>query len=478
MDDFKLEHAPNFRGKRVTIMGLGQFGAGIGAARFFSEHDAQVTVTDILPAGELLDSITQLGDCCIDLWKLGQHDAEDFENADLVVASPAIPRNHPLLCLARKKGVLVSSEMNLFWQWNRGRILGVTGSNGKSTTAALVHAMLSAGDFRCHLGGNIGKSLLPRVHEIAAGDWVVLELSSFQLESLDEIHASPEIAVVTNFAPNHLDRHGCLDNYRKAKQTILRWQSPDNVAVMNGRDRDLKHWPMFAGCLHFGDGKKSDLGVFPNGEQFVWRDDVEKRVLDLRSWLPLRGEHNLENAMAATCAAMCAGATVENVREGLENFTPLPHRMEPVGEFHGRRFFNDSLATTPESAMKAIESFEESVILIAGGYDKQIDLRFFAKSIAEKVKAVSLIGETADQLSVFIDEFRTENGLAERICESLPEAVKWAIEQSEEGDAILLSPGCASYDMFRNFAERGDCFRRLVERMKEDSKAISREHLP
>src|ERR1700685_931839 len=223
-------------GRSVTVMGLGRFGGGVGAVRFLTSRGARVTVTDLLDADDLAESLAKIADCPVETYRLGGHVESDFEDADLIVANPAVLPSSPYLQRAREAPVPITGEISLFWRCHPGRTLAVTGSNGKSTSTATAHAMLYAAGLECRLGGNIGRSLLPEVDAIAPHEWAVLELSSFQLDDLDRLPASPNVAVVTNFTPNHLDWHGSLAEYRRAKQSILRWQAPEDAAVLNQDD--------------------------------------------------------------------------------------------------------------------------------------------------------------------------------------------------------------------------------------------------
>jgi UDP-N-acetylmuramoylalanine--D-glutamate ligase len=449
---------------KVTVMGLGRFGGGLGAVRFLTARGARVTVTDLLEADHLSESLSQLAGCPVEAFHLGGHLDEDFDDADLVVVNPAVPPTSPFLARARKAGALLTSEMSLFWQFNRSRTIGVTGSNGKSTTTAMTHAILQAAGMPSRLGGNIGTSLLPEVDVIGPHEWSVVELSSFQLDDLDRLPASPNIAVVTNFSPNHLDWHGSLSEYRRAKQSILRWQTPDDVAVLNQDDADVRGWSTFGRRLTFGSRDTGHDGLFERGSEHVLRMDGSHQRFGLREWISLPGRHNLANAMGAACAAVAAGADLEAVRRGLETYRSLPHRLEFVAEVRGRRFYNDSLATTPESAVVGLDAFCGPVILLAGGYDKQIDLAPLAQGILRRAKAAALMGQTADLLACLLEEHSTKDDEPPtRECHSFEEAFEWAVDQSDPGDVVLLSPGCASYDWFRNYAERGRRFVELVE---------------
>ncbi|MBT4864213.1 MAG: UDP-N-acetylmuramoyl-L-alanine--D-glutamate ligase, partial [Planctomycetaceae bacterium] len=461
----------DFHNRRVTVMGLGRFGGGLGAVRFLAERGARVTVTDLATEAELVDVLSQLDGLNIDRFRLGEHVEDDFRDADLVVVNPAVPPENRFLDIARRAGVPLSCEMNLFWQFNRGKVVAVTGSNGKSTTTAMIHSILNAAGLRAWLGGNIGKSLLPEIDNIQPDDWCVLELSSFQLEELDRLKAAPDVAVVTNFSPNHLDRHKTLDAYRQAKQSILRWQSSEQVAILNGEDADVRQWPTCGQRWYFGgcdaespSAMRCIAAVGDNSCDTTHRRSENVSEFPLREWLTLPGEHNLQNATAAAAAALAVGVSIADVQTGLERYQALPHRLQFVAEVQGRKFYNDSLATTPESVTAALSAFDEPVVLLAGGYDKQVDLAPLAETIAIGAKAVALMGQTAEPLRELLAANATQPAM--NCLRSFDEAFAWAVEHSSCGDVVLLSPGCASYDWFPNFAKRGERFVELVHEFK------------
>jgi UDP-N-acetylmuramoylalanine--D-glutamate ligase len=472
-------------------MGLGAFGGGEGVVRFLCDRGARVTLTDLKTESDLAETLARLDGCKIEALHLGGHLEDHFRDADLIVVNPAVPRENPYLEVARQAGVELTSEMNLFVQHNRGSIAAVTGSIGKSTTTALLERMLAAAGMKTWLGGNIGRSLLPDVDLIRPDDLVVLELSSFQLADLDRIQFRPDVAVVTNLRPNHLDWHRDMNDYRWAKQTLLRWQRPDDVAVLNADDPDVARWTTRGSVSWFG---THVIDAEPPAEDFG-DDDFEFDVplpsdsepardgcfvhdmtlvtprfsIDLREGFALPGRHHALNAAAACASAMAIGARESAIRLALREFQGLPHRLQPLGTFHGRRFFDDSKATTPEAAIAALDSFEEPVVLLAGGYDKHVDLAPFAEAIAGRVKSVILMGQTAGELE------RRLRDLIERgsprlkgdriiVAESFEQACTAAINQSSPGDAVVLSPGCASYGWFNNYVERGRAFSRAVER--------------
>lgn len=440
-----MEWLRELAGRRVTVMGVGRFGGGVGAARFLAERGGVVTITDLADERRLAGSLDLLSGLSIKAFHLGGHREIDFTDTDLVIASPAVPPNSPYLELARKHGVPIATEVSLFVAHCPGTVIGVTGSYGKSTTAALIHTFLKQGDLQdgnsaSFLGGNIGGSLLGELPQMTIESKVVLELSSFQLYWLNELQWSPQVAVVTSFAPNHLDWHGDIDAYRLAKQAILNWQSADHVAIVSGLHSDPGDWPV--------QGERQCI-LTPH---------------QLASESRLIGPHFTHDVSLAIAVAERIGVSDDAIREGLHQFRGLPHRLEFVGEVAGRRFYNDSKATTPEAAIAALCSFDRPVLLLAGGSAKGIDLGAFAQAIAKQVSAVGLMGTTADVLALAIS---LEQEPAQRprvfVGRSFVETFEWIVEQSQPGDVVLLSPGCASFDWFRNYEDRGDQFRKLVE---------------
>lgn len=455
--------AADFQNLRVTVMGLGSFGGGAGAIRFLAERGAQVRVSEQKTAEHCAAAFAELSDISGIDWRFGGHDWSHFSDAELVLINPAVKPDHPLVQRLREAGVPLSSEMNLFWQLNRGLVVAVTGSNGKSTTTALTHTLISASGRRCWLGGNIGRSLLPDVERIQPDDVVVLELSSFQLHQLNELQQSPHISVVTNFAPNHLDWHPSLEHYRASKQTVLRWQSEADWCVLNGTDPDVRAWPARAQRIFFatGDGPRCS---YMDGDEAVVRMPERTVRVALKSNFALPGAHNIQNALAAIAAAVCAGVDAREIERGLRSFQPLPHRLQLVATSERARFFNDSIATTPESAICGLHSFDQPVILLAGGYDKQVDLNAFAAAIAQRAKVAVLMGQTAPVLAGLIEQHRTSSLPVCVIAADFEDAFAAATARITGEDIVLLSPGCASYDWFRNFVDRGEQFtRRALE---------------
>ncbi len=430
-------------------MGLGRFGGGVGAARFAAEHGAVVTVTDTYPAEKLSESLAALADLDIE-YHLGGHIDSDFIENDLIIVNPAVPSEDAYLKKAREHGTELTTEMNLLWQYCPAVKLAVTGSNGKSTTTAMLYHIVKEcrPDKKVWLGGNIGKgSLLAKVDNISQDDILVLELSSFQLEDLATLKLSPHVAVVTNISPNHLDRHGTMANYIYAKQNIIRYQGENDFAILCGEDEQLNSW------TGIGAGKK----------------EFYKTTTGQTIKLTVPGAHNQLNAEGAIAAAAKIGISREQAQKALESFCGLEHRLELVRELDGVKYYNDSIATTPESVIAAIDAFDCGKILILGGYDKKISFAALAEKVVGNVKAAVLIGQTALQLQNDIEAAGAgltpdKRPLLAR-CESFKEAIETCRKMAVPGDAVLLSPACASYGMFINFQQRGNDFRQFVNEL-------------
>ena len=460
----QLSNSASFdlNGRRVTVMGLGSFGGGSAAVRFLHDRGAHVRVSDQRTDEQLAGTLIELSEVKGVEYALGGHEWSHFADASLVLVNPAVPPNHPMLEQMREAGIPLSSEMNLLWQLNHSRVIAVTGSNGKSTTTALIHSLIDHAGQRCWLGGNIGRSLLPEVDRIRSDDWVVLELSSFQLHQLDAIRARPDIAVVTNFTPNHLDWHGSLEHYRQSKQAILRWQTSNDWCVLNALDSDVAAWTSNARRILCG--RPGANSVWLDADHAIMELPCASGRINLDENLNLPGAHNRQNALQAMAAAILAGVSIDDVSQGLLGFQPLPHRLQFIGEFQERRFFNDSISTTPESTIAALQSFAEPVVILAGGYDKQIDLTAMARCISTTAKAAILMGQTAGVLEELI---RSETPLHDcRVAANFDVAFKQAVANSVPGDVVLLSPGCASYDWFRSFVQRGERFARLARNLE------------
>ncbi|MCH2372985.1 MAG: UDP-N-acetylmuramoyl-L-alanine--D-glutamate ligase [Planctomycetes bacterium] len=467
----RIDPPEKFRGRNVTVMGLGLFGGGEGVIRFLTELGANVTVTDKRSAQTLAPSLKKLGNLAVK-WVLGEHREEDFTNADLVIPSPAVPRDSPFLQLCIRQSIPLDTEMNLFFKYCRAKIAAVTGTNGKTTTTTLLGTLASSAWPKTRVGGNLGKSLLPNVFEIGSDEWVVLELSSFQLEDLQRLDRRPEVSVVTNVSPNHLDRHGTYESYLEAKKNLL---APNrsasdtsvDVAILNGEDSILRTWSRLRPKTLFF-GRTGNVRPRANG---VWIDSEAGEVylklgektthLFRTDDLALPGTFNLLNAAAAAGAAAAMGAPCAGFASAVRSFRTVEHRLEPFYEVNGIRFFNDSIATTPESTIAALDTLGPKVVLVCGGAGSA-DRSYvtLGRAISRGTRYVILIGKTAREIRKAIPQ--RYRGPEVRIAKTFEEAVTIACEQATPGDNVLLSPASASYDMFVNYVERGNRFKALV----------------
>jgi len=439
---------PDFAGRRVVVMGLGHFGGGIAAARWLCAAGARVTVTDLAGADRLAASLEQLRDLPI-TYRLGGHDPADLEGCDLLVVSPAVPRERSeFLRLAIERGVPLSSEMNLFLErCPVRRVIGVTGTAGKSTTTAMIGSILQSAvraglARRAWTGGNIGHSLLGDLPAMSPEDLMVLELSSFQLEDLAALAWSPPRAVITNIRPNHLDRHGTLENYAAAKLNLVRHQSPDDVVIIPAGDAELR-------------SRLERAGAGPRVREAVFDPAFAEAVHP-------PGPHNRVNAALAIAAARSWGLPDDVIRAGLDGFAGLPHRLEFVASRDGVRWYNDSKSTTPESTRLAIDAFEEPVIVLVGGADKGMSFAELGEYMALKARAVIGYGAMGPTILEAVRRHVPPGTADIRAAASLEEAERIARGLAVPGDVVVLSPACTSYDMFANYEERGEVFRRLV----------------
>lgn len=457
----------SWSGTRVTVMGLGSFGGGVGVAHYLALQGAVVTVTDLRHADALQASLEALHDLPM-RFVLGEHREADFADTDVVFVNPAVPLTSPYLECARAHQVPLDSEINLFVRQCPGRIVGITGSVGKSTTTALLGAILHRHDARTLVGGNIGVSLLPHLPVITPDTPVVLELSSFQLEHLAWQSYSPPVAIVLNLAPNHLDRHGTMAAYQQAKEHILAYQNPGDTAILNWDDPTVRQMAARGKGqrLYFSLEETLDEGVYRQEDALVMRRSGPCTVLCRQSDLYLRGAHNLSNAAAAAAAAALFGVAPATIAQGVQQFRGLPHRLEQVALKRGVAYYNDSKATTPLSTIRALQAFETPVILLAGGYDKGTPFEALGQEIQARAKAALVYGNTAAKLALAIAQAAPDTALSStpRVMQvaNLDAALQQAVRLAEPGDVVLLSPACASYDQFAHFEARGEHFAKLV----------------
>jgi len=453
----------------VTVLGLGRFGGGAAAARFLAEQGAVVTVTDLRPAGELTEALASIADLSLHRLELGGHPPDVFSECRLLVVNPAVPPGHPGVESARLRGADITTEIDLFLRHQQGQVIGITGSNGKSTTAGLIQHLLKCAGRQAWLGGNIGASLLPDLSRIERDHWVVLELSSFQLELLRPRRFRPKIALLTNFSPNHLDWHGKLEAYRLAKQSLFSSQFADDVSIVPiPQDEPAAagvEWRLRGRRYEFGLEDSGMDGAFFEAGTLILRKGGGRiedcLLLSVPSQLP--GHHNRCNVAAACCAAWLAGVPPTNFSAALDCWRPLPHRLQCVAERGGRQFWNDSIATTPESAVAALQHASGRAVLLAGGYDKGQNLQPLADAICRHARGVILMGQTAPVLQQHLQNSSVGPAPQALIAPDFSTAFRLAVEMSRSGDMVLLSPGCASYGWFRDYRDRGDQFTRMAQ---------------
>jgi UDP-N-acetylmuramoylalanine--D-glutamate ligase len=454
-------HSKGLRNKRIVVVGLGR--SGVATARFLVNQGARVTVTDRAPAETLKAAAAALDGLAVHL-KLGGHDAVDFETADLVVLSPGVPHTLPMLEPAWAKGTPVIGEMELAAGFITEPILAVTGTNGKTTTTELVGNMLRKSRKNVFVGGNIGTPLIAYADGAhARADVVVAEVSSFQLDTI--IDFRPDTAVMLNITDDHLDRYPTFSAYADSKWRIFENQLPSDVAVLNAMDATvtamIKNRPPIARRKLYSDDAivkgaqilKDKILLIDAGRQ------TGSFTLDKSG---LIGPHNRENTAAACLAAREQGASDAGIQQAIDEFQGLSHRLETVGRVRGVRFVNDSKATNADAVNRALECFDHPVILIMGGQNKKGDFTGLKSQVRRRVKTLVAMGEAKDEIVTALAG-DPEKGILE--AESMEEAVEKAFGAAVEGETVLLSPACASFDMFDNYAQRGNRFREIVERL-------------
>jgi len=430
-------------GQRVTVAGLGHFGGNIAAAKWLVQQGAHVLVTDTATEEKLADSLKLLAGLPIE-YRLGEHLTSDFTAADLVVASPAIKPCNEFLAAAKNAGVPVTTEIRLFIERCPARVIGITGTKGKSTTTAMLGKILQP-KFQTWVGGNNGVSLLADLPNITKGDLVVLELSSFMLYYLGQVQWSPHIALVTMLAVDHVDWHGTVEAYHDAKANLVRYQGVGDYAVLNEDD------PGAAGLSRLARSRVIFYGL-ENRKRFA---------------LQTLGIHNQLNAQGAFAAAQILGVDWSEAQAALADFTGLPHRLEIVGEVAGVQYVNDSIATVPDAAIAGLDAFPaKKVVQIVGGSGKKLAvITALCGALTERAKAVLCIGETGAKIADTLEKTHTPNGAAVYRCGDLKTAMGVARGIATTGDVVLLSPGFASFDQFANFEQRGEAFRQIVREM-------------
>src|SRR5664279_775766 len=444
------------RGKRVLVVGLGK--SGVASATFLQARGAKVTVSDSKSEAQLRQEIPLLLDKGITV-ETGHHGERTFRDQDMIVVSPGVPFDQPQIEQARKQGIRVIGEIELAALFVAGHVIAITGSNCKTTTTSLCGDIIKAGGKRTLVGGNIGTPAISFAEQADADTWSVLEISSFQLETIESFR--PEIAAILNITPDHLDRHHTFANYASAKERVFENQSASDYAVLNADNEP---------CVEIGNRLKSQVlwfsrlhdvkrGAFLRGETIVYRDGKDQEILSVNDML-LKGAHNVENVLAAVCVGMAAGVAPEQIRKAVSQFKAVEHRLEYTATVKGVEYYNDSKATNVDATIKALESFSRGVHLILGGKDKGSPYTVLNDLLHERVKTVYTIGAAASKIEAEV------SGVEVVHAETLENAVKLASQKAVKGDVVLLAPACASFDQFQSYEHRGRVFKELVRSMQ------------
>jgi UDP-N-acetylmuramoylalanine--D-glutamate ligase len=455
----------NLKDKRVLVVGLGK--SGVASALFLKSRGARVTVSDAKSTEDLSDQIPSLLDQGIAV-ETGGHGERTFREQDLIVVSPGVPVDAPLLVQARALGGLVIGEIELAARFLRGRIVAITGSNGKTTTTSLTGEILTAGGFSALVGGNIGTPAISFVERATPDSVIVLEVSSFQLETIDTF--CPKVAVVLNVTPDHLDRHRTVEAYVDAKARIFENQSGEDFAVLNADDPACAAMAARtrAKVFWFSRQKVVQQGAWVRGGNIVFRDAKQQYEVMLASEIPLKGAHNVENVLAAVCVGSLMGCAPEKIRQAVRDFMAVEHRLEYVATVRGVDYYNDSKATNVDATIKALESFPSNIHLILGGKDKGSDYSVLNALLRERVKCVYTIGAAAGKIESQIRRVEVVHA------ETLENALRRANAVAEPGDVVLLAPACASFDQFRSYEHRGQVFKEIVRGLAGEGEGAGR----
>ncbi len=444
------------KGKKVLVVGLGK--SGLAAALFLRRRGAQVTVSDVRSAEALAKDIPALLEEGI-MVEAGGHGLLTFRRQDLIVVSPGVPLNTPEIAQVKSFGLPVIGELELAARFLKGRMLAITGSNGKTTTTALVGEILQKAGMPTLVGGNIGVPVVALIDQSTDDTWSALEVSSFQLESTDQFH--PSIAVILNITPDHLDRHGSFENYARAKERIFAAQDKNDCVVLNADNARAaaaaSQSP--AQVYWFSIEHPVEQGAWVENGTVVYRpakNVATEKIMPL-SGIPLKGAHNVENVLAAVCAARLAGAPAEAIARAIGEFQAVEHRLEFVAKINGVEYYNDSKATNVDATAKAVAAFSSGVHLILGGKDKGSDYTQLGELLHARVRAIYTIGTAADKI-----ESELRGVVSIHSCETLDNAVTAAANAARPGEVVLLAPACSSFDQFENYEHRGRIFKELV----------------
>ena len=447
----------NLENKLVTVVGLGMR-TGVAVVEFLAEQGAEIIVTDTKSKYELAAELEKLTAYDFKLDLAGHNPAIILES-DLIVVSPGVPANIPLLKQAQENNIEIISEIELAYRFSKASMVGITGTNGKTTATSLLGEIAKNIESNVSVGGNIGRALIKDLPYLSTEDLMIAEISSFQLEWVEEFRV--DISIVLNITPDHLNRHIDFTDYMQAKKRLVTGQNKRDYAILNYDDEIVRDFAADtkAEVIYFSRQKKLEKGVFLQDGWIINGLGNEREKLIAVDDLALVGPHNLENILAVVTCALLLEVDKEKIISTLKSFTGLEHRLEKFATIEGVSYINDSKATNPAAAIKALQSFPDSVILIAGGMDKKSDFSDFAQEISQRVKKLILLGETANEIEQEVKKIGYDNLIH---VNSLKEAVTKASGLSEEGDVVLLSPACASWDMFSSYKERGNLFKSAV----------------
>ncbi|HMD06222.1 MAG TPA: UDP-N-acetylmuramoyl-L-alanine--D-glutamate ligase [Candidatus Acidoferrum sp.] len=450
----------DLRGKRVLVVGLAR--TGVATSLFCAARGARVTATDSRAEDEIGEAIAILKDARVTL-ELGCHQERTFLEQDLIVPSPGVPADEKHLQAARAKGITIWSEIEVAYRFMKGRLIGITGSNGKTTTTSLVEHILKTAGMQTILAGNIGTPLIGCVDAMKDDTCTVVELSSFQLELIDTFR--PNIGVFLNLTPDHLDRHHTLQAYGAAKARLFENQTGEDAAILNADDAaTTPHAPSLPRLYWFSRKQRVTQGAYVRGEEIIFRQSGAEEILLKLEDIPLAGSHNVENVLAAAAAARLAGAPSAAIAKGVRSFAGVEHRLEFVSEIGGVRYYNDSKATNVDATLKALDAFPGRILIILGGKDKGSDYTALQKPLREKAILALLIGAAAGKI-----ERQISGSVALERAETLERAVETASHAAQRGDVVLLAPACASFDQFQNYEHRGRVFKDLVKQLEKQA---------
>jgi UDP-N-acetylmuramoylalanine--D-glutamate ligase len=444
-------------GKRVLVVGLAR--TGLVSALFSAAYGAKVTATDERPIPEIADAAEKLRVAGVKL-ELGGFVPQTFLEQDLIVVSPGVPAKIAPLENARAKGIPVWSEIELAWRFLRGKLVAITGSNGKTTTTSLIAHILKTSNIPTLIGGNIGTPLLTLVETSVETSVTVAEISSFQLETIDSFR--PEIGVLLNLTPDHLDRHLTFEEYANAKMRMFENQLEKDIALLNADDPEVtKRMPAKPKIFWFSRQKRVATGAFLRDDQIIFRHEGSEVELARLGDIQLRGQHNIENVLASCAAAYLAGAVPAAIAAGVKSFRGVEHRLEFVAEISGVQYYNDSKATNVDAAVKAVEAFPGPLVVILGGREKGSPYTPLRDLLRERARLALLIGESAEKIASDLgDTIHFENA------GTLQQALHITAKHVQPGDTVLLAPACSSFDQFENYEHRGRVFKELVAQMQ------------